>query len=78
MSRHGFRLPADFTRDDLAARGVVGADADEVLAFREFLRELNSAGTNETGKKEIEPVWFAYATGEISGAQALQRIGVSA
>lgn len=74
MSRHGFQLPDGFTREDLAANGVTGQDADEILAFQKFLEVSGTADLNEDGAKVVGPVWFAYARGEITGSEALARI----
>lgn len=74
MSRHGFSLPDHFTRDDLLEKGLTERVCDEVLAFREFLGVLGDCKPNDAGEKVVGPVWFAYAQGEISGGQALERL----
>lgn len=66
---------------DVAPRGLTeaelreryGDDTDRILAHRRFLQVLDSAPTVQGGFKKVGELWFAYAKGEISAAEALRR-----
>ncbi len=66
-------LPAEFTHDDLAEAGLTDGDAEQVLAFREFLRVAKRAPDLDGNEKVYVPEpWYSYALGSITAAEALE------
>lgn len=56
MSRCYGIVDADTSRDDLLARGMTEGDADEVLRFREYLRDR--AAVKRDGRNAVTPERF--------------------
>lgn len=68
-------LRESFTRDDLAKQGISGGDADEVLAFREFLKVAGPIPEKGSGRTvDVPEPWYSYALGRITGAEALKQL----
>lgn len=67
-------LPSDFTHEDLLAAGLTEGDTDEVIAFREFLRV---AGPVRPRPIKLPQPWYDYATGKITGTEALERVAAA-